>query len=188
MPVHGDIDGIIQHARINLNSAETLTRGLSQQQFNWRPEPGRWSVGQCLTHLNLVNGGDLTRLAAAVSEAKAQGVTGAPPFRYGWFAQKFVNMMEPPITKKFGAPKMYQPPPDVEVVETLAEYRRIQAELLQIVESARGLHLGRVKTALTGVPLIKIGLGARFSLLATHDTRHLWQADQVLKAPGFPVK
>ena len=34
--------------------------------------------------------------------------------------------------------------------------------------------------------LSRILFGARLSLLATHDTRHLWQADQVLKHPLFP--
>jgi hypothetical protein len=45
MPVHPDVDGIIGHLKINLNTADTLTRGISRQQFNWIPEPGRWSVG-----------------------------------------------------------------------------------------------------------------------------------------------
>ena len=90
--------------------------------------------------------------------------------------------MEPPITKKFKAPKQYVPPPDADIEGTIAEYRRISNELIRVAQKARGLDLRKVKTGLSGVPIVKMPLGARLSLLATHDTRHLWQADQVLKS------
>ena len=28
--------------------ADELTSGLEDQSFSWSPEPGRWSVGECL--------------------------------------------------------------------------------------------------------------------------------------------
>jgi hypothetical protein len=49
-------------------------------------------------------------------------------------------------------------------------------------DSAQALDLGRVKAGLPGVPLIKMPPGARLSVLATHDTRGLWQADQARHA------
>ena len=182
MPVHSTIDEVIAHMKINLGSAETLTRGLSRQQFNWRPEPGRWSVAECIGHLNLINGADLKTLEAAVDAAREKGLTGEGPFQYGFVSRKFVNTMEPPITKKFKAPKQYVPPPDADIEGTIAEYRRISNELIRVAQKARGLDLRKVKTGLSGVPIVKMPLGARLSLLATHDTRHLWQADQVLKS------
>jgi hypothetical protein len=186
MPVHPDVDGLMNHLRINLNSAETIAKGLSKHQFNWTSEPGRWSIGQCLQHLNLIDGEDLGRIRAAVEQGHARGIKAPSPFRYGWLGVKFVNMMEPPITRKFNAPKNYQPSPDVDPEATLNEYRRLVGEYLALAEKARGLDLRRIKTGLSGVPLIRMSLGARLSLIATHDTRHLWQADQVMKHSNFP--
>ena len=186
MPVHPDVDGVIQHLRINLESADTISRGLTKQQFNWTPEPGRWSVGQCFEHLNLIDGQDIGRIGSAIEDGHAKGMKAPGPFRYGFLANKFVNSMDPPITKKFKAPKNYLPPAETEPDATLKEYRRILNEFLRLAERARGLDLTRIKTGLSGVPLIKMSLGARLSLIATHDTRHLWQADQVLKHPSFP--
>ena len=80
MPVHSTIDEVIAHMKINLGSAETLTRGLSRQQFNWRSEPGRWSVAECIGHLNLINGADLKTLEAAVDAAREKGLTGEVRF------------------------------------------------------------------------------------------------------------
>ena len=184
MPLHPDVDGIIAHVRINLNSLDGITKGLSKEQFNWCPETGRWSVGQCIQHLNMIDGADLNRLARVISAAQTKG---APPFHYGIISRKFVNAMELPIVKKFRAPKDYLPPAEVEIDPTVAEFRRICNELIRVAEAARGLDLRKIKTGLSGIPLVKMPIGARMSLIATHDTRHLWQADQVLKAPGFPM-
>jgi len=186
MPVHPDIDGIISHLKTNLASVGAIAEGLSTQQFNWRVEPGRWSIGQCITHLNMIDGADLARLEAVIDAARSQSITANGPFRYSWLSRKFVNSMEPPITRKFSAPKPYLPPPEVAIDATVNEFRRISNELLRLAEKARGLDLRKVKTGLSGVPLIKMSLGARLSLLATHDTRHLWQADQVRHDARFP--
>jgi len=186
MPLHPDIDGVVAHLKTNLASAGTLADGLSTQQFNWRAEPGRWSIGQCIAHLNLINGADLTRLEAVIDAARAQSITANGPFHYPWFSRKFVNSIEPPVTRRFSAPKLYLPPPEVAIDTTVNEFRRISNELIRLAENARGLDLRKVKTGLSGIPLIKMPLGARLSLLATHDTRHLWQAHQVRQDARFP--
>jgi len=186
VPIHTDLEGVITHLKTNLASADTILLGLSNSQFNWSPEPGRWSIAQCIGHLNLINGQDLPRLASVIDTARTQGVKGTGPFHYGWLSRKFIILMELPPTKKFKSPKQFTPPPEAVIDTSLAEYRRISNELLQLAQKARGLDLSKVKTGLAGVPVIKMPLGARFSLLATHDTRHLWQADQVRKDAHFP--
>jgi hypothetical protein len=186
MPLHSTIDEVVLHIRANLNSVDNLTRGISREQFNWRPDPGRWSVGQCIGHLNLINGADLKPLRAAIDGGRSRDLTAAGPFQYGFMSKKFVAVSEPPPTSKFRAPKLYQPPAELEIEATLNEYRRVSNELLGLVESARGLDLAKVKAGLSGIPLVKMQLGARFSLLTTHDSRHLWQAQQVIKDARFP--
>jgi len=82
MPLHAEVDGLLAQLRANLTLAENLTRGLSRTQFNWSAEPGRWSIAQCLGHLNRIDGGDLPRLATVVESARSQGVNAAGPFHY----------------------------------------------------------------------------------------------------------
>jgi len=169
-----------------------LAAGLSREQFNWRPAPGRWSIGQCLAHLNTVNGGDLAPLKAAIESGIARRQTGEGPFTYGLLSRKFIASMEPPSKRKFKAPAYYQPPPAVEPAPTLVEYRRIAAEIRKLAQSAAGLHLARVKTSLPALPailraLVKMPLGARFEALAAHDRRHLWQAEEIRNDPAFPA-
>ena len=54
-----DLAVLITEIDANMSHAESLAAGLSHQQFNWRPNPASWSIGQCLSHLNVVDGQDL---------------------------------------------------------------------------------------------------------------------------------
>jgi len=132
----------------NLRRADAVAAGLSRAEFNWRPAPGSWSVAQCVSHLNVVNGQDLAGIQRAVSSARERGITGGPPFRYGWASRKFVAVMEPPVRNRVRAPKRYVPPPEADPEATLAEYRRIGGELRRLIASADGLDWRRVKTSL----------------------------------------
>src|SRR5207302_11312514 len=120
-------------------------------------------------HLNLINGADVPQLQSAIDAALAKGVKGEGPFQYGLLSRKFVASMEPPVKRKLNAPKQYLPPSDATLEETMAEYRRISANLRALIKNSDGLHLGKVKTKLSGIPILRMALGARFNLLTTHD-------------------
>jgi len=191
-PLGNDLAVLVTEFDANVSHAESLAAGLSRQQFNWRPETGRWSIGQCLTHLNTVNGGDLAPLRAAIEGGIARKQFGEGPFTYGLLSRKFVARMDAPVKRKFKAPKYYEPPPEADPVETMAEYRRISEEIRVLAKSAAGLDLARVKTSLHALPvllraIVKMPLGARFELIAAHGRRHLWQAEQVRNHPEFPA-
>ena len=187
-----DLAVLITEIDANLSHVESLAAGLSHRQFNWRPGAANWSIGQCLSHLNVVNGQDLAPLRAAIAAGKSRQLTGDGPFTYGFLTRKFVASMEPPAKRKFKAPKTYLPPEDSDPQTTLAEFRRLSKELRALAQSASGLHLARVKTTMPALPpllraFVKIPLGARLEVITAHDRRHLWQAEAVRARPGFPV-
>jgi len=64
---------LIEAIDTNLRTAEQVTDRLSPQQFNWRSEPGRWSIAQCLGHLNILNALDLGPLEALIKDAQSGG-------------------------------------------------------------------------------------------------------------------
>ena len=191
-----DLAVLITEIHANVSHAESLTYGLSHEQFNWRPESGSWSIGQILAHLNIVNGAAVAPLRAAIEDGHSRHLTGEGPFAYGILSRRFVASMEPLGTsksarRKFKAPKRYEPPHESEVEQTLAEYRRISSEIRELAQQAAGLHLARVKTRHPALPpwlrgVYKMPLGARLAVLAAHDRRHLWQAEQVRGRPNFP--
>jgi len=180
------MDTIPDQLRANLLRAQTLTAGLTDQQFNWRPEPGRWSVAECLAHLNTTNQLDVEPLRLAITEGRRRGIKGGPPFRYGWLSRKFISMLEPPVTTKMKAPAAYAPPSEARLAPTLGSYEKLVQTFADLYDSATGLDLARIKTTFPALPsalqpLLRMPVGARFEALAAHDRRHLWQAEQVLR-------
>ncbi len=191
-----DLAVLITEMHANVSHAESLTAGLSHAQFNWRPEPAAWSIGQNLAHLNAVNGMHAPALRAAIESGHERRVTGEGPFSYGFLTRKFVASLEPLGTsraaqRRFKAPRQFQPQPESVLEPTLAEYRRISGEIRELMYLATGLHLSRVKTILPALPvwmrtIYRMPLGARFAMVAAHDRRHLSQAEAIRNREEFP--
>ncbi len=166
--------------------AQELTAPLDDTQFNWRPSPKRWSISECLAHLNVADGLDLKMLSEEVDRGRAAGLTAHGPFRYGFFSRWFVGFMDAPPKFKVKAPKIYSPPSGHLKDKVVPEFLSIHDRMLELAVKANGLDLARIKVP-SPVGPVKFSLGQRFALLAAHDRRHLWQAWQVRKNRGFPV-
>jgi len=191
MPLDPDIAMLIVEIDANWSHAESITAGLSPDQFVWRPGPGCWSIGECFAHLNITNNFSLPALEAGIAKGRAKGKTGQGPFEYGFFTKKFIASQEPPAKKKFKAPKVFLPPAELDRDAVLAEYRRLSNELKRLARDADGLHLARVKVEMPALPpalraFVRIPLGGQLHLTTTHDRRHLSQAERVRNDPAFP--
>jgi hypothetical protein len=159
---------------------------LDDEQFNWHPSPGRWSVAECIDHLNAYGRLVLPRFEDAVEGARAKGLLAAGPFRHRFLARMFIRSMEPPATIKVKAPKLYTPAPRQSVASAIPEFLALQDALRACVRAANGLDLARIKLPSPVSPLLTLTLAEWFALTAAHERRHLWQARQVLDAAGFP--
>ena len=167
--------------------ATDLVVELSEAQFNWRPEAGRWSIAECLTHLNVTARQYFPLIRAAIEQARARHLLSAGPFRHGFLGNWFVRSLEPPVKRRFKAPKIFVPPPDQPFVSVVPEFMGVQEQLLRFVRDANGVDLARAKVHSPASRLIRISLGQSLALLAAHERRHLWQARQVKDNPRFPL-
>src|ERR1700732_2604125 len=76
----------------NDKAAKKLVAELAEEQLNWQPAPGAWSVGQCLEHLCLTNEAYLAPISAAVNEKPDSPVEQLIPGRFGrWFIRSFIE-------------------------------------------------------------------------------------------------
>ncbi len=167
--------------------AETLTSGLSDEQFNWHPEAGGWSVAQCLEHLNVTARAYLPAMDEGIADGIRRGLYGEGPFRYNLIARLIVRSMEPPARMKFRSPKVFMPPPRRGRQETLAAFRAYQVQYVDRLRQSNGLDLARTRiTSPAAYGWLRLPLGAAFALTTAHERRHLWQARQRLSAAGFP--
>ena len=164
-----------------------VTAGLSDAQFNWHPGKGRWSIADCLQHLNVGVTTALPAFDRAIAEGRAKGQTASGPFTYGWFSRMVARSMEPPPKFRMRTAAMLRVPPTAtyRAGDLILEFSRVRDQLAERVRQADGLDLARVRTISTINRLLRLPLGAYFQFILAHDRRHLWQARQVRSDPRF---
>lgn len=167
--------------------AHDLLDTLTDAQFNWRPSPERWSIGQCIHHLNLV--GDLYdgEFSRAIATAREQNITGAGPFAHGALGGLFVRIMEPPVKMRANAPEKARPSEHLPLEQTRAEFFAIQERWLETFRSAEGIDLYNIKLPSALVGKFRLRLSAWMPAMIAHERRHLWQARQIRSHTDFPA-
>jgi hypothetical protein len=170
--------------------AHQLIRDLPEEAFHWQPNEGRsWSLAQCLDHLTLSAGQYLGRMDPALATASPERPSRRGPIAPGWFSRWFLGYLDPSSTRRLPAPKKIVPPAESARrprAEIWAAYQAAHARLVDTMKRAAGLDLNRVRFTNPFFPLWRVTLGTGFTILVTHERRHLGQMERVTKAAGFP--
>jgi hypothetical protein len=191
MPLDPEIAMLITEIDANLSHAESIAHRLTPEQFQWRPAAKRWSIGECIAHMNLANAANLPALESGIARGRSRGLNGEGPFVYGWLMRRIIRSQEPPVTRRFNSPNRFLPASELDPEATLAEHYRIGAELKRLAKEANGLDLAKIKIQLPALPalpraIVRVPWGGWLAFITTHDRRHLWQAEQVRNDPAFP--
>ena len=179
------IEGYLLQLEAVCQDLPGLTRRLSGEQFNWRPDVTRWSIGQCVAHLNITLERYLPVLERAIADGRAQGRLAQRRFVASLFERWFIKSLEPPVRFRTKTPKAFVGGLELTVESELARWDALHAQLAAAMRAAEGLDLGRLKVRSQFGP-VSLSLGATFSVLLAHERRHVWQAREVRKSPGFP--
>jgi len=168
------------------DEADLLVSGLTDEQFHWPPSPHAWSIGQCIDHLNATARLYLPQLDEGIANAIRQGMYAEGPFKYWWIARMFVRSLEPPPRFRAKSPNGFHPPPGRTRREIMAAFRAYQVQYIDRLRQANGLDLARARARSPVATWLQMPLGTGFAAMTAHERRHLWQARQVMQAPGFP--
>ncbi len=164
-----------------------LAGPLTPAQFNWKPGPDRWSVAQCMDHLNVIAARYLPGLEALVARG---GPPGAPPFRYGRRGRLFIAGTGAGAKKAKTLGAMAPAQSDLDKDAVVGAFHTHTERFVGVIERARGLDLSKIRTRspfLPPLPFLTFELGAVLEANAGHERRHLDQARRVTEAPGFPA-
>jgi hypothetical protein len=163
-----------------------LVERLDDQAFEWRPGPGRWSIAECLEHLNVTLELYFPGMDEAIQTARARGWRCDKPPRPGFLGRWLISALEPTATRRLKAPRIFHPQKILPLAEAIPRFMHLRQELEKRLRDAEGLDLQRAKLRSPALSLLRFNLGETFAIVTTHDRRHLWQAEQVRQSPGFP--
>lgn len=147
------------------------------------PEPGRWSIAQCLEHLNTYNRYYIPALEKAILHGQKQGAIAKTVFRSGWLGNYFTRLMQPRIddqkAARFQAQKNYKPSVDLNTHAVLDEFLAHQQQLLILLRRAEYIDIERYKVSVSIAKWVKMSVGDTFRFLIAHEQRHILQAERV---------
>jgi hypothetical protein len=162
-----------------------LAGELPPERWSARRDPDRWSVAECVAHLNLTSRAYLPLLMEALAEARA--INAPIPERYrrdvrGWLIARMAGPMPGLGRLRVGrmrTPVAFVPEGELPRERVLAEFEGLQEELAALVREGNGLPLGRVQVVSPFDARMRYTLWSAFTILPAHEHRHLEQAERV---------
>ena len=161
---------------------EALAEPLSDEQFNWKPAPDKWSVAQCMDHVSRI----ATRYLPELEETfRAGGPAGEPPFHYDLRGRLFIRGTGPSAATRKTLKEMEPAAGRIDLAGALQLYRSNTARFVNLLERTRGIDLSRIRMRspyTPRIPFLTFPIGALIEGSAGHEMRHLAQAKRVMSA------
>jgi hypothetical protein len=166
----------IQEAR---QRAEIIVRDLSSDELTRQPEAGKWSIAECILHLNATAAVVQPLMEKAIVRARQDKKVGAGPFDIGLKGRLLVWIAEPPPKFRIRAPKNVRPSAAIDDPgKLLPDFMKAQDEWERLIRESAGLDLAKIKVGPFFSPL-RQRLAASFPWMMAHQRRHLLQAENV---------
>lgn len=154
-------------------------KALPLDQLNRQPAPGAWSALECLEHLSLYGDFYLPEIEKRIAASRHKP---APVFKSGLLGNYFaVSMLPKPKLNKMNTFKDKNPAGSALDKSAIDRFLGQQEKLLQLLEKAKAVSLGKTRTSISISNLIKLKLGDTFRFVIYHNVRHMAQAARALQ-------
>jgi hypothetical protein len=164
--------------------AQELVGGLTPEQLNRRPQLDKWSIAECLAHLNTTADVVQLLMRRAIERGKQEKRFGNGPFSVGMKGRLLIWFAEPPPKIRIPAPKNIRPPARIDdPLQLLTAFLRAQDEWERLMQESAGLDLARIKMG-SRTSAFRARLCAAWPWMMAHQRRHLWQAENVKQHLG----
>jgi hypothetical protein len=162
--------------------ARALVEGLTEAAGAWRPEPGSWSVAECLDHLATANRVYLRAMEPPAAQALSTGRARRRPAHPGMIGRWFVHFLEPPVKRKSKAPRTIRPRTAPPLDDAMKLFLSSQGEVRRFLRTYAGIDLAGVRFPNPFVRGVRFSLATGIHVIPAHERRHLWQAWRVRRA------
>jgi DinB superfamily len=176
------LDQIHSQLEAAASRARTIVEGLSPALLGRRPDQDAWSVAECIAHLSLTTDAYVPAIRQALDEGRAKHLLrSGTSFRMGIPARLLAWWLEPPYRLRSKTPAAFVPGVE-NPANALPDFLHRQQQLLILLAEADGLALDRLQIPSPFARQMRYNVYAAFRLIAVHQRRHLWQAEQTAKA------
>ena len=147
---------------------------LDSAQLNWKESPERWSILECIEHLNRYSHFYQPEIMKAIVFISHDNKT--VEVRSSWLGKKFIRMMHPDNVKKQKTFARMNPANSSVSTEALQEFLKEQRGLLKVVNLASNVNPNKGKVPVEFFKLLKLNIGDALQFVVVHQQRHINQA------------
>jgi len=165
------LQAAVRHLQTQVDAVLTP---LDDFTLNFKPSPERWSVLECLEHLNRYSRYYNPAIATALQQQPVQHQL--QPVRYSWLGRKSIKLVQPDNGKQYKTVKHMNPVGGTLGREVLAEFLAHQTQLLTLLDTAQRADLNKKAVPVEFFRLLKLGSGEALEFVVRHQERHVQQA------------
>lgn len=152
---------------------------LPESDLNWKEHPKKWSILECLEHLNRYADYYHAEFKRALTRATTTSDNINREARSTWMGKKFIAMMHPDNTAKQKTFARMNPIESSLTREVIFRFLKNQRELLKILTDASKVDLNRSSIRVEFLKILKMNLGDGLQFVVVHMQRHIRQANAV---------
>ena len=172
----------LESQRVHLHD---LAAKVSADRWSKRADPNRWSVGECVVHLNLTSQAYLPLIRAALAATPA--VQSSHSYRRdltGFLLGYAVGPMPRSLRRaiRFRTTAGFVPKAQTPRDTAVADFDRLQSEIVALTRDCEGRAVDRIRINSPFDARAKYSVYSALVLLPRHQERHLIQADEVWSA------
>jgi len=166
------LEEIAAQLRAASGRARAVVALAGEARLTQRPAPGKWSVGECLTHLRVSSELYFQVWPSVLASARQQDVRGNGPFKMDFWGKILTWALEPPPRIRLRAPAVSRPPAELGPAERiLPAFLESQDRLLATIGDADGLPIDRIKIASPFDGRVRYSVWSSFCVTAAHHRR-----------------
>ena len=175
-------------AATNSIAAEVKTTfgQFTRSQLNWKPSPERWSVAQCFDHLLTTNRGYFPAIDNVLA-GKKRTFWESVPLLPGLGGKLLIKAVEPASTRKFKAPKSFQPAQSDVSTSVISDFVDQQGKIIQKMKATEHLDLEKIVITSPVTAVMTYSLMDAYRIIVAHEQRHFQQAKRVTEEAAFPA-
>ena len=159
---------------------------LHAEQLNWKPEPAKWSVGQCIDHLMVTNTTYFPTLKRIADRRKETTFWEKVPYLPGFFGKALIKSFQPDAQSKLQSPKVFKPSLSTIPTDIIARFIDHQQELIALMQQTEGVHHRKLIITSPASRFVTYSLEDAFTIMLVHERRHVGQAKRVMEHEFFP--
>ena len=176
--LHPQLADICTQLKRNSFQVSELVKNLLHYQLNLRLESDRWSIAECVAHLNLFSEAFLPMISDACEQARESGWLVDGPFKMDVIGRVLKYALEPPSKWKAVTTAAFEPLVVEPLEHVTPRFYELQSELIRAIGSAASLNLNSIRIRSPLSNHVRYNLYSCFLIIAAHQRRHIWQAEQ----------